>query len=279
MKGIIFSGDPLFGDDVKLLVLSPAGVRYDAQQLGDHFYGSGTWDFVTPPMRRRAPRRVPQELLATPLFRFPSVGMEWSDFLEDIYDSVDFVLFLNHETGQLHEVSQASLTERRPENFAFTFFDISRKQHLNARRNIMGDDKLGAAAGILAALMADGWSVAAIAKESGVNQITLGNIKNRKAGRITDKVFERIEAFRERAASGDVQKPSRGRSSAPAAAQTRKTAAPVKKAQVAQSSMSLINTDYVSVDITQLQSVIDRLIGNFSDAISELESIRGMLRR
>ena len=41
----------------------------------------------------------------------------------------------------------------------------------------------------------------------------------------------------------------------------------------------MINTDYVPVNISQLQGVIDRLIENFSAAIAELESIKKQIKQ
>ena len=206
MKGIIFSGDPIFGDTVKLLVLSPPGIPYNTDALGEHFYGIGNWHFNDPPMKERTPLQVPAELLSTPLFRYSSVGLEWEDFLNDVYDSVDFVLYFNNETRHMHEVSLVGLLERSPANFAFSFFDISRNKPLNARRRSMIEDKVALAVQTLGTLLGDGWSVAAIAKGSGINQITLHNIKNRKATRITDKVYDKLDEFRRKAAAGEVQK-------------------------------------------------------------------------
>lgn len=143
----------------------------------------------------------------------------------------------------------------------------------------MAEDKVALAVQMLNNLLADGWSVAAIARGCDVNQITLNKIKHLKATRISEKVFDKIDEFRIKAAAGEVEKPIRGRAASGAGRRESK-AGPVKKSSTAsQQSMSLINTNYVSVDITQLQSVIDRLIENFSDAITELQSLRGMLKR
>jgi hypothetical protein len=287
MKGILFSGEPMFGDDIKILVISPPGFLFKAPVLGDHFYGHGDWHFTDPPLRSRAPAGVPADLLTTPLFRFNAVGMEWERFLHAVYDSMDFVLFMNTETGQLQEVSQSTLATRNPDHFAFTFIDITRNHISSERTAPMPENNFATAAKFLSALLADGWSVAAISRETGVNQITLGNIKNGKAGRISDRVFGLIEGFHSRAMAGELTKPSRGRGPAtattktvsPRAAKTPAVAA-VKGAPLASAATtSLINPNYVSVDITQLQSVVDRLIENFSDAISELQSIRSMLTR
>lgn len=287
MKGILFSGEPMFGDDIKILVISPPGVLFKAPELGDHFYGPGAWHFTDPPLRSRPPRGVPDELFSTPLFRFNAVGLEWDSFLAAVYDSMDFVLFMNPETSQLLEVSQSALAERHPDQYAFTFIDITRNPLSTERVSPMAENTIENAVSMLTALLASGWNVAAISRETGINQITLGNIKNGKAGRVSDRVFGLLEDVHTRAIAGDLEKPSRGRGPAAgskksAAPRTARTAAPapVKGATAAPASVSsLINPNYVSVDITQLQSVVDRLIENFSDAIAELQTIRSMITR
>lgn len=163
----------------------------------------------------------------------------------------------------------------------------------------MAQDKLELVTQHLTHLLEKGWTVAAISREAGVNQITLGNIKNHKPSRVTDKVYQRIADFRARVDQGAATPPSRGRKSAAkttkpstgaastGAASTR-TAAPSSsprakagsaKAAGAPGEGNIINTNYVPVNAAQLQGVIDRLIENFSSAISELESIRAQIRK
>jgi len=162
----------------------------------------------------------------------------------------------------------------------------------------MTQDKLELVTQHIAHLLEQGWTVAAISRESGVNQITLGNIKNKKPSRVTDKVYQRIADFRARVDQGGVTPPSRGRKPGKASAQTAVTAksavrpavsatapasAPRAKKGAAKTAAAsegdIINTNYVPVNAAQLQGVIDRLIENFSAAISELESIRAQIKR
>ncbi len=159
----------------------------------------------------------------------------------------------------------------------------------------MAQDKLELVTKHLSDLLDVGWTVAALSRESGVNQITLGNIKNRKATRVTDKVYQRIADCKARIDAGNVPLPGRGRKTtgksaagkhdAPASPSVSATAdrpapkAPAKKSSPAKHHDGMINNDYVPVNVAQLQGVIDRLIENFAGAIAELESIKKQIRQ
>jgi hypothetical protein len=290
MKGITFTGEPVYGDSVSLLVLSAPGMQYNPGMLAKHFYGSADWDFITPPLQKRTPLRIPPELLTSDRFRYPAEGLEWKEFVEDVYDSVDFVLFYSHENGTFYEVSQSVLAERDPVNYAFAFFDITLTTPSVTRSTPMSDDNFTQAAQILKEMLGAGWSASAISQESGVNPITLSNIKNNKASRLTDRVFDRLRDFKTKVDSGELVKPSSRGASTPSAGvapkKAKKTATTSRKATAGNKAVarpaadsSLINTNYVPVDIVKLQTVIDGLIANFSDAIEEMKNIRRMIDR
>ncbi|MBE0645250.1 MAG: helix-turn-helix transcriptional regulator [Bacteroidetes bacterium] len=163
----------------------------------------------------------------------------------------------------------------------------------------MSEDRLALTIRSLEHMIARGWTAAAIAEQSGVNQLTVGNIKNGKASRITDKVFNKIAAFRLKVDAGTVLPPVRGRKPGrPAGAAT---AVPPIKGKTPQQGKSvpqpaqgkaktpprrsdglsikgMISTDYVPVDIAQLQALIDGLIARFAGAIEELEQIKRQLQ-
>ncbi len=163
----------------------------------------------------------------------------------------------------------------------------------------MSDDNLSLCITHLQEMMAQGWTAAAISRESGVNQITIGNIKNGKASRVTDKVYRKIADLKERVDGGKLSagKPGRKAGSAAVAGNEGATRAagrtaeqpgrakqPVKARQRAKNPDALdvqgmIRTDYVPVDIGQLQGLIDGLIARFAGAIEELEQIREQLRK
>jgi hypothetical protein len=139
-------------------------------------------------------------------------------------------------------------------------------------------------------MLGAGWSASAISKESGVNQITLSNIKNNKASRLTDKVFDRLRDFKSKVDAGEIVKAPSKNASTPSAGvapkKAKRTATKSRKATAGNKAdarpaadSSLINTNYVPVDIVKLQTVIDGLIANFSDAIEEMKNIRRMIDR
>lgn len=163
----------------------------------------------------------------------------------------------------------------------------------------MTENKLSLTMRMLEEMIARGWSAAAIAKLSGVNQITVGNIKNGKASRVTDKVHDRIAGLKARIDAGEVETPRRGRKSAgsgstalpgktetktvkrdskaPGTTAPRPTAAR-KKTETADDLSGMINRQYVPVDIAKLQGMIDQLIARFTDAANELEAIKAKLK-
>lgn len=169
----------------------------------------------------------------------------------------------------------------------------------------MNEDNLTRTIRDIKAMMEMGWTAAAIAKEGDVNQITVGNIKNGKASRVSDKVCNKMADLRKRVESGSVEAPKRGRKpasgtavpgkamSAPQATRkaaaspktsaastpgTRTTASRGTASPAAASMDGMINTNYVPVDIVRLQGMIDRLIGSFAGAIDELEQIKSQLK-
>lgn len=162
----------------------------------------------------------------------------------------------------------------------------------------MSEDRVTIMRDTLQALIADGWSAAAIAKLGGVNQITIGNLKNGKASRITDKVHDRIMSLKRRIDAGEVEQPKRGRKAAAGKAAAGKAAAgkgspsPAGRVSAPRAAAAakrpsdaasgadfrgMINTQYVPVDVERLQEMIDALINRFTGAIEELESIKKQL--
>ncbi len=75
----------------------------------------------------------------------------------------------------------------------------------------MSEDNLSLSMQYLRDMIAKGWTASAIASQSGINQITVANIKNGKASRVTDKVFTKIAALKKRVDAGQAVIPRRGR--------------------------------------------------------------------
>lgn len=149
----------------------------------------------------------------------------------------------------------------------------------------MTDDRITVISRTLQEMIDAGWTAAAIAKQSDVNQITVGNLKNGKGSRVTDKVFDKIMALKHQFDAGEIDAPTRKRkgansSSAPSV-KPRVTAERGKNVSAAQAPSDfrgMINTQYVPVDVERLLGMIDALISRFSGAIDELESIKSQLR-
>jgi len=292
MKGIVFSSEPFFGSRIRLLILTAPGVTYPAEALGSHFYGNGKWQSVKEAFPDFSKDIVSPQLLREPGFRFTSVGVSWEQFLDETYDHVDFVLFYNAETRKFHEVSKGNLLHQNPLFYAYSFMEIEQNPPLTEtkRSDTMAQDKLKTTIDNIHGLISTGWTVAAISRGSNVNQITLANIRDEKASRISDKVYQRIADFKALVDAGKVQPPTRGRKGAGKAvkspaqsvpASTKAKPGPAKAAKPAAKTMQsggIINTNYVPVNITELQGVIDRLIANFSGAIAELESLKKQIK-
>ncbi|MBN1447652.1 MAG: hypothetical protein JXA28_06955 [Bacteroidetes bacterium] len=316
-------------------MLSPPGFAFDLQALCSHLYGNGNWQLPEQPFADAALRTIPRALLSSRGFRFIAIDAEWEDFLHEVFETVDFVFFYHPETMKFHEVSEGNLLHQNPFSYAFTFLEIqstlppdtfaqkpveapqippsienadipslhttSSIQSLSQRIAPMSDDKLDLAIQHVHTLLENGWTATAISNASGINQMTLGKIKNESAKRITDKVYQRIADLKAKVDAGQVEPPTRGRKSA--AKKTSKAGAKVTSLPRAagksddtavarpaargpkpmgrpgkQHYSGIINTNYVPVDISQLQGVIDRLIANFSGAIDELESIKRELK-
>ncbi|MBR9977423.1 MAG: hypothetical protein KFH87_04990 [Bacteroidetes bacterium] len=161
----------------------------------------------------------------------------------------------------------------------------------------MSDANLELARKHISEMMEQGWTAAAIAREGGLSPITLGNIKNGKATRVTDKVLNRLTDLRERIASGAItattKRPGRPKASAAGTAGTKTPdrrpgrppavtnsgkKQPASTATGSSITDGMINTDFVPVDIVKLQQMIDLLIERFSGAIDELEGIKSQLK-
>ena len=163
----------------------------------------------------------------------------------------------------------------------------------------MTEDRIQVISKALQEMIDAGWTAAAISKQSEVNQITVGNLKNGKGSRVTDKVYDRIMSLKRQFDAGEIDAPTRRRkgdgpaptfTGTPArkkASNTEGQAAGSSRAGVASAASrdttpsdfsGMINTQYVPVDVERLLGMIDALISRFSGAIEELESIKSQLK-
>lgn len=151
-------------------------------------------------------------------------------------------------------------------------------------------------------LILAGFSGVKISKGSGVNQITIGNLKNGKNSRVTEVVFDKLWDFwsenvppqaeleKLRAEKGQPASASAGtraqKTPEKATASIPSKPAPSKPKrkytkrtkQTAPPSTSFINKNYVPVDINALTATVDSLIDRFSEAVKELEAIRKQIK-
>lgn len=154
-----------------------------------------------------------------------------------------------------------------------------------------------AAQKMIADLLIAGFSGVKISKGTGVNQITIGNLRNGKNSRVTEAVYDKIWDFwsenvppkeeleKIRAEKAAVQEPSE--TSAPDAPKpkrkyTKRSATKTGKKAGSKSGFpsteGFINRNYVPVDLTALHTTIDRLISRFAESLKELEAIRKQIK-
>lgn len=158
----------------------------------------------------------------------------------------------------------------------------------------MSEDRLAATRAHITEMIENGWSASAIASQSGISPITVGNLRSGKAQRVTEQVSSKIATLRARIANGEVERPRRGRKTAaggdaPASGLPGKKAArpatgtgkPARGATTGSPAADfgdMISTRYVPVDIGKLQEMIDRLIARFTAAAEELDTIKSQLK-
>jgi hypothetical protein len=143
-----------------------------------------------------------------------------------------------------------------------------------------------------------GFSGVKISDGAGVNQVTIGSIRNGKSQRISEKVFDRIWDFwsehappkeeleklrAEKSAKLKSPQPTKMQASTAPTSPTASQPKPKRKYTKRVSTKpveagSFISRQYVPVDLTVLRNTIDNLIAQFSEAVAELESIREQIK-
>jgi len=261
-----FLNDPEFKNSIILFILSPPGITYDYADIGRSLFGKTEW---------RAEAILVPGLADRNGFRFSDIPVHWEDFLALSFRSADHALLYIPGKKSFHEVTKAHLLQQNPDMFSFSFYRFQINTPTTKANSDMATDKLAKATGVLNDLLAAGWSGAAVSKVSGINQVTIGSIKNGKSSRISDKVYSKIMALKDSPAPAG----TRARK-APTSAAEKTVAAPAKKKSAAKKqpaspvSGSMINPNYVPVDIVQLRGVVDSLIGQFESALEELQNIK-----
>jgi hypothetical protein len=279
-----------------VLVVAPAGASCDPDDLGAALFGNAEWERVHPPLQNRELKHIPRYLVGAPSFTFEHIAGTWHEFLDSVYDSVNLVLFYSGLGEQYYEVPRDNLELRRPEHYTFSLFQFRKLiPHSLKEDSDMADEKVTKVMDAVRSLLSAGWTASAISNASGVNPITIGNIKNGKAQRVTSGVYNKLMDVKNKADQSLIAPPARGRKPAAAAKPAPKAkpgpkpkakpgpkpkGRPGRKPGVKSASpaSSIINTNYVPVDVTQLQAAIDSMIKNFSGAIKDLEGIKKQLK-
>ena len=129
----------------------------------------------------------------------------------------------------------------------------------------MTEDKVAQTMNTLKILIEKGWTASAIAKESGINPLTIGNIKNGKSKGISDRVFSSIYGLRENFEAGKVEMPVRKRrgpsvkgkkATTPSKKSTRK---PKSKPKLTDLDREIAQIEKQIEDLTMLEKKLDYL--------------------
>jgi hypothetical protein len=259
--------EPDYGNTLFLFVLSPPGVKYDHTDIGKNLYGKKGWS---------AESLLIPGLAKKNGFRFIDIPLLWHDFLALAFQSTDHALLFIPGKQSFHEVTKEHLLPQNPDMFSFSFYKFHCDTHRQEEAPVMAIGKLAEATHVLQSLLASGWSGAAISKVSGINQVTIGSIKNEKSSRISDKVYAKIMALKDTKNPAGTRTTKSTSVAAPMpAVKSEKSKKPGPKKKVAvPTSGSFINPNYVPVDIVQLRGVIDSLIAQFDGALQELQHIK-----
>jgi hypothetical protein len=131
MSGITFSSEPAYGKSVSLLVLAPAGVEFSTEEIGNHLFGAGKWVPTEPPRLNTLPR----DIAARGGFRLSEEEVDWSEFLKDVYSTVDFVFYFNPFKKLFAEISRGNLEYQKPVYYGYTFLAFYSEKHVPLKKS------------------------------------------------------------------------------------------------------------------------------------------------
>lgn len=303
---IQFLRDPRYTDTVILFILSPAGVQYVVNDIGQNLFGSEDW--IEEPL-------VIDGLSPKPAFRYSDISFHWTDFLDLAFRHVDHALFYIPHKSTFREIRKESLLQQNPDLYSFSF----RRFYCEARKGMvlppveeekpmfplpdstaqakkpvtapvalpMPADVLQEGRATLHALLASGWSANAVAKQTGITAMTIGSIKNGKSSQMSGRVYDAIMRMKTDADAGRIAPASRKAHNAVDVPQTSTSRSAKKPASVRSQSIDeqrrsaandmLVSDSFIAVDAAQLTALLDRLATVFTDGVEELREIRFML--
>jgi|GEM_PF-2367533 len=338
---ISFLRNPDYGTSVVLFLLSPAGLTFDAKEIGRNLYGRHDYEIEAITIPGLAPRNR---------FRFSEIPVHWTDFLELSFSHADHALFYIPGKQRFQEISKESLLQQNPDLYSFSFYRFTCEDYVPEKRE---EERIEAAArgvapppatvadanakpadtasgGIIAekvdrsgsnngqehqtrdaeaqllraqealhSLIDAGWSANAVSRVTGISPITLGSIRKKKQSTVSDRVHDTLMQLKADFTSGKVGKPSRkkqitGFSSQSASEKARaKSPTGAVRTSALDSGSRTSRTSagdhgrrssdaaprYIAVDADKLASFLDRLITTFSDAINDLRSLDGAIRK
>ena len=327
-----FLRDPDYGASVMLFVLSPAGVTYEAKEIGRNLYGKRDFEIEPITIPGLAPRNG---------FRFSEIPVHWTDFLALSFSHADHALFYIPGKKKFQEISKEGLLQQNPDLYSFSFYRFSCEDYVPEAREeeriktaphsvasppaTVADsnastggtavlaqpdrravartenpgDQLREAQDALKSLIDAGWSANAISRVTGISPITLGSIRKGSQGTVSDRVHDTLVQLDADFASGKVGNPSRGKGVASGASQsasgTKRTESTAGASRTAVSDGGSRYSApapkdaerrgagdtprYIAVDAGKLESLLNRLITTFSDAIDDLRKLDGATRK
>lgn len=109
---IEFLHEPRYTDTVILFILTPAGVRYDAQDIGSNLFGTAEWTDE---------HLLIDGLSPTHGFRYTDIHIHWSDFLDLAFQHADHALFYVAHKRAFKEIRKETLLNQNPDLYSFFF--------------------------------------------------------------------------------------------------------------------------------------------------------------
>ena len=281
---VSFLSEPQYGKSLVLFVLSPPGIPFDATEIARNLYGKRevTIDPITLP--GLAPKNG---------FRFSDITLHWPDFLGLAFEHSDNALFYVPGKKKFQEIRRESLLQQNPDLYAFSFFRFHCPSYVapapeeevrtpatasHTDEPAAATDRLRSTRDALSALLEAGWSANAVAKTSGINPITIGNLRHDRQKSVTARVHDALLTLRKDFDAGTVALPTRKKNGSvqTKAASAATHPAPAPK-PVRDTAASHAEPRYVAVDAARLDALLARLVDTFTDAVSELERMKKLI--
>lgn len=284
---ISFFKDPDYGKSVVLFVLSPAGISIDTSDIGNNLFGKLDFEVKDITVPEFAPRSG---------FRFSEISLLWNDFLDISFSHADHVLVFVPGKHRFQEISKESVLQQNPDLYSFSFFRFTCEEYtgvepepaLTSSSDIPpaptpvlapastpaqtldptpapASERLKDVQNVLKMLNGEGWSINAIATASGINAVTIYNIKGGRQSTVSDRVFDAITQLKEDFEAGRIGKPTR--KTRTATPKHKSSPAGQKSAPIPPASL------YVAVDAQKLDDLLSRLIGTLQGAIDDLKEL------